>query len=78
MKTAARIDIDRKYCKGCMLCQYVCKFEVFEPGQERSLLDYLMPRPAKLENCRVCGLCETHCPDMALTVIAEEKGEKEQ
>ncbi len=61
-----------------MLCQYVCKFEVFEPGQERSLLDYLMPRPAKLENCRVCGLCETHCPDMALTVISEEKGEKEQ
>ena len=78
MKAAARIDIDPKYCKGCMLCQYVCQFEVFEPGQERSLLDYLMPRVAKLENCRVCGLCETHCPDMALTVIAEEKGEKEQ
>ena len=50
MKAAERIDIDRKYCKGCMLCQYVCQFDVFEPGQERSALDYLMPRPAKLEN----------------------------
>jgi NAD-dependent dihydropyrimidine dehydrogenase PreA subunit len=56
-----------------MLCQYVCKFEVFEPGQERSALDYLMPRPAKVENCRVCRLCESHCPDMALVVVAEEK-----
>ena len=78
MKAAERIDLDRKYCKGCMLCQYVCKFEVFESGQERSLLDYLMPRVAKLENCRACRLCETHCPDMALTVTAKEKGEEKQ
>ena len=74
MKGAERIEIDRRYCKGCMLCQYVCKFEVFEPGQERSALDYLMPRPAKVENCRVCRLCESHCPDMALVVIAQEEG----
>ena len=47
-------------------------------GQERSALDYLMPRPAKLENCRVCRLCETHCPDMALTVIAGEKGKEKK
>jgi 2-oxoglutarate ferredoxin oxidoreductase subunit delta len=60
-----------------MLCQYVCKFEVFEPGQERSALDYLMPRPAKVENCRVCRLCEVHCPDMALTVVAKRKGNDE-
>ena len=32
LKGAERIEIDRRYCKGCMLCQYVCKFEVFEPG----------------------------------------------
>ncbi|MBM4330050.1 MAG: hypothetical protein FJ117_02300 [Deltaproteobacteria bacterium] len=70
MKGAERIEIDRRYCKGCLLCQYVCKYEVFEPGQERSALDYLMPRPAKLENCRVCLLCQTHCPDMALVVVA--------
>ena len=70
MKGAERIEIDRRYCKGCLLCQYVCKFEVFEAGQERSALDYLMPRPAKVENCRVCRLCESHCPDLALTVVA--------
>jgi len=74
VKAPARIDIDRKYCKGCMLCQYVCQFDVFEPGEERSALDYLMPRAARLENCRACGLCESHCPDMCLTVVTQEKG----
>jgi 2-oxoglutarate ferredoxin oxidoreductase subunit delta len=78
LKAAERIEIDRKYCKGCMLCMYICQFEVFEPGQERSAQDYLMPRPVKLENCRACRLCESHCPDMALTVIAAKKGKEKQ
>jgi 2-oxoglutarate ferredoxin oxidoreductase subunit delta len=73
LKAARNIEIDRRYCKGCLLCQYVCKFNVFEPGQERSALDYRMPRVARIENCRVCGLCETQCPDMVLTVIAERE-----
>ena len=78
MKGAERIEIDSRYCKGCMLCQYVCKFDVFEPGQERSALDYLMPHPAQLENCRVCRLCESHCPDMALVVIAKKQGKEKE
>ena len=24
LKGAERIDIDRRYCKGCMLCKYIC------------------------------------------------------
>ncbi len=76
MKSAERIEIDRRYCKGCLLRQYVCKFDVFEPGQERSALDYRMPRVARIENCRVCGLCETQCPDMVLTVVAKTEGKE--
>ena len=76
MKGAEKIDIDRRYCKGCMLCKYVCEFDVYEQGQERSDLDYLMPVPARLENCRVCRLCEIHCPDMAITVVAPKKGKE--
>ncbi len=76
MKGAEKIEIDRRYCKGCLLCQYVCKYEVFEPGSERSDLGYFMPRTVKLENCRVCRLCEVHCPDLALTVVAGKKKEK--
>jgi 2-oxoglutarate ferredoxin oxidoreductase subunit delta len=73
LKGAEKIDIDRRYCKGCMLCQYICPCDVYEPGKERSDLDYLMPQVARIENCKVCGLCELNCPDMALTVIGTEK-----
>jgi 2-oxoglutarate ferredoxin oxidoreductase subunit delta len=76
LKGAEKIDIDRRYCKGCMLCTYICPCDVYEPGQERSDLDYLMPRVAHIENCKVCGLCELHCPDMALTVIGKGKGKE--
>ncbi len=78
MKGAERIEIDRRYCKGCMLCKYVCKFEVFEAGQERSALDYLMPRVAKMENCRVCRLCESHCPDFAVAVVENDSPQRPQ
>ncbi len=78
MKAAERIEIDRRYCKGCMLCQSACKFDVFEPGQERSALDYLMPRIAKVENCRVCRLCESNCPDLALTVVEKDSPPRTQ
>ncbi len=76
MKQAEKIDIDRRYCKGCMLCRHACKFDVIEPGRERSALDYVMPRVARVENCRVCRLCEFNCPDLALTVF--EKGGEEE
>ncbi len=78
MKGAERIEIDRRYCKGCMLCKYICPSAVFEPGQTRSGLDYLMPQVANLENCRVCGLCESHCPDMCITVYAKKKGKEKE
>jgi len=59
-----------------MLCKYVCPCDVYELGQERSDLDYLMPLVVRIENCKVCGLCELHCPDMALTVIGKQKGKE--
>ncbi len=76
MKGAERIEIDRRYCKGCMLCKFVCPCDVFEPGQIRSDLDYLMPQPVRIENCEACGLCESNCPDMVLTVVAKGKGKE--
>lgn len=74
MMAVEKIEIDSRYCKGCMICRHVCEFDVFEAGQQRSALDYLMPHPAKLENCRVCRQCELFCPDMVLTVVAKKKG----
>jgi NAD-dependent dihydropyrimidine dehydrogenase PreA subunit len=61
-----------------MLCKYICPFDVFEMGKERSDLDYLMPQATKVENCKVCGLCESHCPDMCITVVAKKKGKEKE
>ena len=73
MKGAEKIEIDRRYCKGCMLCKYICPRGVYAVGTERSDLDYLMPKPAQVDNCIVCRLCEQHCPDMVITVTGKEK-----
>ncbi|MCL2669633.1 MAG: 4Fe-4S dicluster domain-containing protein [Syntrophaceae bacterium] len=73
MKGAEKIEIDRRYCKGCMLCKYICPREVYEAGTERSDLDYLMPQVARIEKCIVCRQCEQHCPDMVITVTGKEK-----
>jgi len=72
---AEKIEIDSRYCKGCMLCRHVCEFDVFEVGQTRSALDYLMPRVANLSNCKLCRKCQTFCPEMTLSVVAKKKKE---
>ncbi len=76
MKTLERIDIDRRFCKGCLLCREVCQYDVLEPGKERSDLDHLMPWPARPENCKLCRLCELNCPDMAISVVVKEGGKE--
>jgi 2-oxoglutarate ferredoxin oxidoreductase subunit delta len=78
LKGAERIEIDRRYCKGCLLCKYICPSDVFEPGKTRSDQDYLMPEPVRIEDCQVCGLCQSTCPDMALTVFAKKKRKESQ
>lgn len=63
------INVYSNLCKGCQLCMASCKFDVFEMSQERGKLGYLMPKAARLENCRKCMLCELSCPDMAIEIV---------
>jgi len=72
-KTTA-ILIDDRFCKGCLLCLQVCPKKIFERGGPRSGAGYGMPRAAKIESCTSCRLCEMTCPDLALTVVAEDQG----
>jgi 2-oxoglutarate ferredoxin oxidoreductase subunit delta len=72
-KTAKEILIDDQYCKGCYLCIGVCPKKVFTRGDQRSRAGYAMPQATNLEGCIACKLCEMTCPDMALTVVEEEK-----
>jgi 2-oxoglutarate ferredoxin oxidoreductase subunit delta len=74
----SRIIIDNKYCKGCKLCIEVCPKSVYELSDLRNAKGYLMPAAAREKDCVGCLLCEMTCPDMAITVLVEDKGAQEK
>jgi 2-oxoglutarate ferredoxin oxidoreductase subunit delta len=60
------------WCKGCGLCIEFCPQGVLVAnGQGR-------PRVAHPESCTACHWCDTHCPDMAITVHRLEPEEIEE
>jgi 2-oxoglutarate ferredoxin oxidoreductase subunit delta len=60
------------WCKGCGLCIEFCPQGVFEAnGQGR-------PVVAFADRCTACHWCDTHCPDMAITVRRLEADEVEE
>jgi 2-oxoglutarate ferredoxin oxidoreductase subunit delta len=69
MRKIQKIDIDRRFCKGCNLCCHVCPRGVLQSGEVRSDLGYLMPAVAHIEECSGCRQCEWACPDMAVVVV---------
>ena len=73
MRGIQKIDIDRRFCKGCGLCCSVCPMGVLESGEERGDLGYIMPAVAQIEVCTGCRLCEWVCPDMAIVVAEKVK-----
>ncbi len=68
------VTIFGTWCKGCGICIEFCPQGVFEfNGQGR-------PAVARPECCTACHWCDTHCPDMAITVrrLAPEEVEELQ
>jgi len=67
------IEVKEDWCKGCKICIERCPVNALE---ESDILNKRGVRPPKLKeinNCNFCRLCELICPDLAITVIAEEK-----
>lgn len=67
-KRAARITVNRSWCKRCGICMAFCPAGVLRADQRG------YPEVADLAGCSVCRLCELRCPDFAIEV-AEEVGE---
>jgi 2-oxoglutarate ferredoxin oxidoreductase subunit delta len=69
------VTIFGTWCKGCGICIEFCPQGVFEAnGQGRPVVSFP-------EKCTACHWCDTHCPDMAITVRrldAEEVEELEE
>jgi 2-oxoglutarate ferredoxin oxidoreductase subunit delta len=66
------VTIFGTWCKGCGICIEFCPQGVFEVGsQGRTLV-------AHPQKCTACHWCDTHCPDMAITVRRLEPEELEE
>ena len=66
------VTIFGTWCKGCGICIEFCPQGVFEAnGQGR-------PFVAHPDKCTACHWCDTHCPDMAITVRRLEAEEVEE
>ncbi len=72
------IDLDEELCKGsdCYICVNACPKDVFAEG-ERITAKGLRPSQVKNpEQCVGCMICESFCPDLAITVKEVEKAEQ--
>lgn len=60
------IRIRRDLCKACGLCIAWCPQNVLAADAEN------YPLTPGLDNCINCKLCEWHCPDFAIEVVARK------
>ncbi len=70
------IDVDR--CKGCGLCVAVCPKNVLEIAGKVNSKGYFPAYQARPEDCVLCAICCTMCPDVAITIVETARAEEAQ
>lgn len=66
---AFQYQLDRELCKGCGLCVGVCPKNVLELSKTVNAKGYFPVFQARPEDCILCALCCTMCPDLALSIV---------
>lgn len=64
------LTVNRKFCKGCGICIAFCPKQVLDLDEVGKV--YVKDA----DKCICCSLCELRCPDLAIKVTKEDKGEK--
>ncbi len=70
------IEIREDWCKGCDICIERCPVDALEKSDKLNKRGVRPPKLKTINKCNFCRLCELICPDMAITVIVEDKKEK--
>jgi 2-oxoglutarate ferredoxin oxidoreductase subunit alpha len=72
-KKAFQIELDQDLCKGseCSICINACPKSVFIKGETINAKGLRPSQVAHPEECVGCGICESLCPDLAITVTEE-------
>ncbi len=71
------IRVDKRLCKGCHICISVCPHGVLKKSDRVDNRGFILPEVVDINACKICRLCEIHCPDFAIVVIAETTKETE-
>jgi 2-oxoglutarate ferredoxin oxidoreductase subunit delta len=67
------IVVNEDWCKGCGICIERCPVNALEESDKINLRGVRPPQLKKENECNNCRLCELICPDLAITVMPEEK-----
>jgi 2-oxoglutarate ferredoxin oxidoreductase subunit alpha len=67
------IELDQDLCKGseCYICVNACPKDVFAEGDTITSKGLRPSQVKHPEECIGCGICESLCPDLAITVTEE-------
>lgn len=69
------IEIDQERCKGCYLCIRACPRDLIEINKELNSSGCHPAVPKVTLECTACGMCWQVCPDTAITVYRNSKGD---
>lgn len=69
-ETKEPVHIFSSWCKKCGICTEICSRKVLEKGPDG------YPYAARPEECILCGLCDIHCPDYAITLNRRDREKK--
>lgn len=64
----AYVEVDSRYCKGCLRCIDACKKECLGLSGLSNSSGYDYVEFKEGTDCVGCGLCYMVCPDVAITV----------
>ncbi|EGW39674.1 ferredoxin family protein [Desulfosporosinus sp. OT] len=73
MKSYVKINTER--CKSCGLCVHACPKKILSIGEVANSKGYYAAEVKDQSECIGCAFCALICPDLALEVYREEKGE---
>lgn len=75
------VRIFNELCKGveeCGICLFICPRQLFCPSATLNQKGYRPPEMRNKDECTGCENCMIYCPDMAIAVRKEKKGDKEK
>ncbi|KLU65158.1 NAD(P)H-quinone oxidoreductase subunit I, chloroplastic [Desulfosporosinus acididurans] len=73
MKNVVKINVER--CKSCGLCVHTCPKKILKIGDKANSKGFYAVEMTDQSLCIGCAFCGLICPDLALEIYREEKGE---